>query len=194
MTDIQSQFKVLIRSLFQLIPTKEELAEILKNPIQLKIIRHTLSAGCIIIGFIFISCYLAGVSRTHSFNPFHAFAFRYAPFYWLGFGVTYLVYRISRYTLKDVADGDKLTPNGEKGNSEWMEQDEETFNSYDLALTDELNSEWFGEKNHDEEVIETVVEPTTTTHYSYSEQLKLRSQKLSKMKYIEYLKKESEER
>ncbi len=194
MEDIQFQFNQLIKAIIQFFPSKDKLTEMLKNPIQLKIMKLTVSVGLIVMGLIFMMCYMAGVSRTQSLNPFHAFAFRYYPFYLIGLGITYLAYRISYYFLNDVADGDKLTPNGEKGNSEWMMQDEETFSLYDLVLTDELNSEWCDEQESNKEIIELASEPSVVTVPSCYQPLKLKSQKLSRMKYIEYLEKESEEK
>lgn len=195
MEDIQSQFKKLIQSILNLLPSdKDKITQTLRNPIQLKILKQTVSVGFIVIGLIFIMCYMAGVSRTNSLNPFHAFAFRYYPFYLIGLGITYLAYRISYYFLNDVADGDKLTPNGEKGNSEWMSQDIETFKSYKLVVSSKQNSDWNGNQ---EERVTVVDEMSTSTLTSSSASLtfndchrrKVRQNQVSKMKYVDYLKK-----
>lgn len=171
---------------------KETITKILRNPIQLKIMKNTVSVGFIAIGVIFMMCYMSGVSRTGSLNPFHAFAFRYAPFYLLGLGVTYLAYRISYYFLHDVADGDKLTPNGEKGNSEWMSQDIETFKGYKLVIASKQNSDWNDDQKEWSE-IETPNPVLSVASSPNKERLmRIKENETSKIKYLDYLKKESD--
>lgn len=193
MEDIQSQFKKLIQSILNLLPSdKDKITQTLRNPIQLKILKQTVSVGFIVIGLIFIMCYMAGVSRTNSLNPFHAFAFRYYPFYLIGLGITYLAYRISYYFLNDVADGDKLTPNGEKGNSEWMIQDVETFEGYKLVIASKKNSDWNGDTREWSERETTSAAPFVASSLNKERLQQIKSNQMSKMKYLDYLKKESE--
>lgn len=192
MEDIQFQFNQLIKAIIQSFPSKDKLTEMLKNPIQLKIMKLTVSVGLIVMGLIFMMCYMAGVSRTQSLNPFHGFAFRYAPFYLIGIGITYLAYRISYYFLNDVADGDKLTPNGEKGNSEWMIQDVETFKGYKLVIASKKNSDWNGDPREWSERETTSSAPFVASSLNKERLQQIKSNQMSKMKYLDYLKKESE--
>ena len=193
MEDIQFQFKKLIQSILNLLPSdKDKITQTLRNPIQLKILKQTVSVGFIVIGLIFTMCYMAGVSRTNSLNPFHAFAFRYYPFYLIGLGITYLAYRISYYFLNDVADGDKLTPNGEKGNSEWMIQDVETFEGYKLVIAGKKNSDWNGDTREWSERETTSAAPFVASSLNKERLQQIKSNQMSKMKYLHYLKKESE--
>lgn len=193
MEDILFQFKKLTQSILNLLPSdKDKITQTLRNPIQLKILKQTASVGFIVIGLIFIMCYMAGVSRTNSLNPFHAFAFRYYPVYLIGLGITYLAYRISYYILNDIADGDKLTPNGEKGNSEWMIQDVETFESYKLVIASKKNSDWSGDTREWSERETTSAAPFVASSLNKERLQQIKSNQMSKMKYLDYLKKESE--
>ncbi len=53
MEDIQFQFKKLIQSILNLLPSdKDKITQTLRNPIQLKILKQTVSVGFIVIGLI----------------------------------------------------------------------------------------------------------------------------------------------
>lgn len=149
--DIPYQFNRWIRKMIRSFPIlKEKMTDVLKNPIQSKILKQTVAIGLLVNGIIFLGCYMASVSRTHSLNIIHAFAFRYWIVYFIGWGLTYGAYRIIDYIFNDVVDGDKLTPNGEKGASEWMSQDIDTFKSYNFVVSSKANIDWNGEQEQEQ--------------------------------------------